>query len=194
MATAQPALQTADIDQALAYFAQTKKRIFDVASGLTDAQWQFKPAPDRWSIAENLEHMVTVEETILGPIRQQLAQAPPQLADRNSTEVDRIVLEKFPDRTVKAKAPEFLNPTGQCTLSDALERVTRNYRRVCEYVVSAHDLREHTVDAPPLNYITNGAYTTMDGYQWALGLAAHDERHIRQIAELQADPNYPQRG
>jgi hypothetical protein len=32
----------------------------------------------------------------------------------------------------------------------------------------------------------------MDGYQWALAPAGHDERHVRQILEVQADRNYPQ--
>jgi hypothetical protein len=42
-----------------------------------------------------------------------------------------------------------------------------------------------------LRYLTSGAHTTMDGLQWAITAAAHDERHIRQIEELQADANYP---
>jgi len=194
MATAQPTLQTTDIDQALAYFAQTRQRVFDVTAGLTNAQWQFKPAPDRWSIAENLEHMVMVEETVLGPVRQQLAQAPAPPADRNAVEIDQIVLSKLPDRSLRANAPSFLHPTGQWTLPHALERLTRNYESIADYVVSSSDLRQHHIDAPPLKHVTNGAHTTMDGYQWAIGMAAHDERHIRQIEELQADANYPRRG
>jgi hypothetical protein len=31
----------------------------------------------------------------------------------------------------------------------------------------------------------------MDGYQWALTVAAHDQRHVFQILEVKADPNYP---
>lgn len=59
------------------------------------------------------------------------------------------------------------------------------------FVASAGGLREHVLEAPPLRIVTNGAFDTMDGYQWALTLAAHDERHVRQILELKADPNYP---
>jgi hypothetical protein len=31
----------------------------------------------------------------------------------------------------------------------------------------------------------------MDSYQWALTVAAHDERHVRQMLEVQAHPDYP---
>ena len=42
-----------------------------------------------------------------------------------------------------------------------------------------------------LRVVTNGAFETMDGYQWVLTAAGHDERHVRQILELKEDPNYP---
>ena len=46
------------------------------------------------------------------------------------------------------------------------------------------------MEAPPLRIVTNGEFDTMDGYQWALTAAGHDERHVRQILEVKADPNF----
>jgi len=48
----------ADKDRALAYLESTKKGVVDATKGLSDAQWNFKPAPDRWSIAEVMEHLL----------------------------------------------------------------------------------------------------------------------------------------
>jgi hypothetical protein len=31
----------------------------------------------------------------------------------------------------------------------------------------------------------------MDGYEFVLFIAAHSERHTKQILEVKADPNYP---
>jgi hypothetical protein len=186
-----PTLESTDIQQAHQYFDETLGRILDVTAGLSKSQWLFKPAPDRWSIAENLEHMVTVEERVLGPVRDQLVQAPAPPANRDNQQIDAIVLERIPDRSLKAKAPEFIDPTGTWTQSDCLDRLSRNYQRLADLVESSPDLRDHILDAPPLKFVTNGAYETMDGYQWALAVAAHDERHVRQILELKNDPNYP---
>jgi len=184
-------LESTDLDQAQQYFNATRSRIIGATTGLSDAQWRFKPSPDRWSIAENLEHMVIVQERVLGPVREQLAQAPAPPAERNAGQVDAIVFEKIPDRSIRAKAPDFVQPTGLWTLPMTLDRVFRNYQRLTEFVESTPDLREHVLESPPLRIVTNGAFTTMDGYQWALTVAAHDERHVRQILELKADPNYP---
>ena len=180
-----------DIDLALDYFNQTHKHVIAVTTGLSDAQWRFKPAPDRWSIPEILEHMVIIEERVLGPVRDQLAQAPAPPADYNPTLVDTLVFEKIPDRSLKANAPAGVHPTGEWAQTDTLDRIAHNYRRLAEFVESTPDLRRHILESPPLRYLTSGAHTSMDGLQWAITAAAHDERHIRQIEELQADANYP---
>lgn len=161
-------VQATDLDQIRHYFDRSLKRVGEVTTGLSDAQWRFKPASDRWSIAENLEHMVIVQERVLGPIRQHLAQAPAPPPDLDHIRVDKILVEKIPDRSAKAKAPEPVLPTGELTREDALERLFRNYQRLLEFADSTPDLREHIIEAPPLRFITNGAHTTMDGYQWVL--------------------------
>jgi len=186
------ALPAADVQKALEFFDRTLERIVQATHGLSEAQWHFEPAVDRWSIAQIVEHMVIVEEQVLGPLREQLAQAPAPPADRDHHLVDRVVMERIPDRSIKARGPDFVRPAGQLRPPAALDRVFQNYKRLATLLESAADLRGHMMEAAPLRIVTRGEFTTMDGYQWALALAAHDERHVRQILEVQADPNYPQ--
>lgn len=186
-----PTLESIDLGQTLEFFSRTRARVAEATAALSDAQWRFKPAPDRWSIAEILEHMVIVEERVLGPVREQLAQAPPPAADRDPELVDAIIFERLPDRSVRAKAPVIIEPTGQLAPALALERLSRNYEKLREYVTSTPDLREHVLESPPIRYLTNGAHTDADGYQWALTVVAHDERHIRQMLEVKAAPGFP---
>ena len=185
-------LESTDLEQARQYFDHTRNRAVQVTTGLSDSQWRFKPAPDRWSIAEILEHMVMVHERVIGRIREQLADAPAPDSGRDPHQVDAIVLEKIPDRSIKAKAPDAIIPTGLWPLPDALARLSRSYERLAACIESTPGLRDHVLEAVPLRIVTNGAFTTMDGYQWALTAAAHVERHVRQILELKEDPNYPQ--
>jgi hypothetical protein len=184
-------LEATDIEQAHQYFARTLKRVTDATAGLSGAQYRFKSAPDRWSIAEILEHMVIVHDRVLARILEQLPTAPAPPADFNSRRVDAVIFEKIPDRSIKAKAPDFIEPAGLLTPSQSLDRVARGYERLANYVESSPDLREHVLESPPLRVVTEGAYSLSDGYQWALTAAGHDERHIRQIEELKAHPNYP---
>jgi hypothetical protein len=184
-------LPSAELDQARQYFDFARSRVIAATAGLSDAQWKFKPAPDVWSIAENLEHMVLVQERVLGWVLGQLAQAPPPPPGRDNVMLDALVLEKIPDRSIRVKGPEVIEPAGKWDADTALARLIRNYERLTEFVESTPDLREHILEAPPLKIVTKGEFTTMDGYQWALTLAAHDERHVRQMLEVKADANYP---
>ena len=47
------------------------------------------------------------------------------------------------------------------------------------------DLREHVTDSP--------LGMKLDAYQWVLFLAAHSERHLKQLLEVKADPNFPKK-
>ncbi|HEY1529151.1 MAG TPA: DinB family protein [Candidatus Angelobacter sp.] len=180
-----------DLEQARQYFAQTLCRVVDATAGLSEAQLRFKPAADRWSIAEILEHMALVHQRILTRVLEQLPQGSAPESGRDSQLIDALVREKIPDRSIKAIAPEFIQPTGRVSPSESLERIFRDYERLGEFLESTSDLRGHILDSPPLRVVTNGAHTTMDGYQWAMAAAAHDERHVRQILELKASPDYP---
>lgn len=182
---------SADLEQARQYFAFTRKRLQDATTGLTGEQARFKPASDRWSIAEILEHLSIAHDRIMTRIVEQFPQAPASEPGRNSQIVDALILEKIPDRSMKATAPEFARPTGLVAPSEALDRIFRSYQRLAEFLESTPDLRAHVLEAAPLRFTTNGAHSTADGYQWALIAAGHDERHVRQILEVKASPNYP---
>jgi len=186
-------LTSSELEQGRLYLQQTHSYVVWATRGLSEAQWKFKPAPDRWSIAEILEHIVLVQELALGPIREQLAKAPAASADRDYKQVDAIVVNQFPDRLTKFQAPEIVQPTGRWAPSAALDSLLKNYGRLGEYLESTPDLRQHMAPAPPLKAISKGALDSMDDYQWVLAAAAHTERHTKQILEVKADPNFPAR-
>lgn len=187
----EPALTSAELDRARSLLEQAQNEVIAAIRGIPDAQWTFKPEPSVWSVAENLEHIVIVQERVLGPISDQLAAATAPSPDRDYAVVDQIVIHQFPNRLAKFKGPEFLCPTGACTPSEALDRLTANTRRFIERLESAPDLRQHAIQSPPLTAMTNGEHQFMDGYQWILAAAAHTQRHVKQILEVKAHPNFP---
>src|SRR5437868_5822267 len=72
--------------------------------GLTEAQWKFKPAPDRWSIAECAEHLAVTDPAMLGWVRTVVAKP----AAATTAPADQIVLAKSADRSKKEKAPKSI--------------------------------------------------------------------------------------
>jgi DinB family protein len=55
-------LSPGDKDKALQLFESTKKDVLDATRGLSEAQWNFKTAPDRRSVAECMEHIAAAED------------------------------------------------------------------------------------------------------------------------------------
>jgi hypothetical protein len=188
---AEPALTSAERDRARLFLEQAQNEVLGALRGITDAQWTFKPEPGVWSVADNMEHIIIVQERILGPVRDRLAAAPCPAADRDCQAVDQIVMDRFPNRLTKFQGPESVHPNGGLALSEAVGRVAENTRRFIDYLESTNDLRQHAIESAPLKAMTRGEHEFMDGYQWILAVAAHTERHVKQILEVKAHPNFP---
>ena len=180
-----------ELEQARLFLQQTRSAVIGATKGLSEPQWRFKPAPDQWSIAENLDHIVVVQERVLGPILSQLASAPAPWANRDYKAVDAIVIHQFPTRLAKFPAPEFVRPVDQIVPMELLDRLKTNYIRLMDYIESTPGLRQRTGQAAPLKAVSKGAYEVMDGYQWVLAAAAHTERHAKQMLEVISDDNFP---
>ncbi len=172
-------------DRAIDYLKETQKAFLAATEGLSDAQWKFKAAPDRWSIAEVAEHIAVTEDTIwklVGTMMKAPA-APEKAADAKGK--DEIILTKIPDRSKKAQAPEQLKPTGRWATRAAIVKDFEDSRsqEMAFLKDTKEDLRNHFEDHPFLK--------TIDAYQWLLLNGAHCKRHTLQILEVKADPNYP---
>src|SRR2546430_16278314 len=63
-ASAQEVTQ-AEKDRALQYLESTKKNVLEATKGLSEEQWNFKPAPDRWSAAQVIERIAAAEGVLL---------------------------------------------------------------------------------------------------------------------------------
>jgi hypothetical protein len=185
--TAVPATLTAqERESALKSFEATRDKFLQSMAGLSEKQWTFKPAPDRWSVAEVAEHITISESTLFDLVQKRIMMSP--AAPEKRAQVagkDLIVMERVPDRSHKAQAPEFLRPTGRWATEAELAKTFGESRKATmDYVRTTNDdLRDHFMDHPLLG--------TLDGYQWLLLISAHSARHTAQIEEVKADPNFP---
>ena len=174
----------ADKDKALKYLENTKQGVIDATKGLSAAQWNFKSAPDRWSVAEVMEHIASAEDFIRGNITENVMKAPARPDGDDLKAIDDLVLAKVPDRTTKVQAPEPLKPTNRFGSPDAALKHFLDSRQTTETFLTSHDdLRAHAADSP--------FGKKLDGYEWVLFIAAHSERHTKQMNEVKADPNFP---
>lgn len=179
-------LTKADRDKAVSYLQHTRDGVVAATKGLSEAQMKFKPAPDRWSVAETLEHIAVAEDFLFLSIADKAMKAPPGPADRDTAKIDGMVLAMIPDRSHKAQAPPPLIPTGRWTPAETLDHFQKSRAKTIEFLETSQGLRQHVtaIADSPLGQ-------PMDAYEWLLFIAAHSERHTKQILEVKADPNFP---
>ena len=170
------------------YLKDTEKNFLNSFKGLSEAQLKFKSAPDKWSVMEVAEHVTKAEDLFNGMITEQVMKSPADPSKESQVVGKEAgVLEKVPDRSVKAQAPDILKPTGQWKSKDELIKHFKETRAKNIAYMKEHyaEMRTHFMDQPPAGLL--------DGYQWMLFMAAHSKRHTAQIEEVKADPNFPKK-
>jgi hypothetical protein len=183
-ASAQEVTQ-ADKERALQYLETTKKNVLEATKGLSEVQWNFKPAPDRWSVAQVMEHIAAAEDFLLTLDKEKVMMAPAGEAGRDVKKTDDGVLAMVPDRTNKVQAPEPLVPTNRFGSPDgSIKHFVESRATTENFLKSTTGLRDHVLDSP---------MGKLDAYEFVLLIAAHSERHTKQINEVKADPNFPKK-
>jgi len=176
-------LTQAEKDKALQYLESTKKDVLDATTGLSPAQWNFKPAPDRWSIAECMEHIAAAEDFIRDNIINGVMKAPPA-PGRDVAAIDAGILENVPARKTKVQAPDPIKPTNRFGSPEgSIKHFVESRAITEEFLKTTPGLRDHTADSP--------SGDKWDAYEFILLIAAHSERHTNQVKEVKANPNYP---
>ena len=188
-AAAPAAAQTLSADdraKVVKYLTDTRDQVLKEASSLSEAQWSFKAAPDRWSVGEVVEHLALAEPFIFD-LQQKAMAGPPASPEllKAAQGRDEFIVKVIPDRTQKAQAPEPLQPkaTARRARAEILSAFRASRGKTLEYAgKTTADLRGRVAESP---------VGPLDGYQWLLFIAAHSERHLAQIREVKAHAQFP---
>lgn len=175
-------------DRAMSELHATRKQFLDAVSGLTAAQWNFKPSPAAWSVAETAEHIAVSEDFMFERVTKKVIASPAQPDKKAEVKgKDETVLTVIRDRGKKATAPEILAPKRRwATPEEMVQHFRQSRDRTIAYVEqTTDDLRSHFAPHP--------AVGLLDAYQWLLLISAHSGRHIDQIDEVKAAPGFPKR-
>jgi len=160
--------------EALEYLAETRDGVLAAVEGLSEAQWRFKPAPDRWSVLEIVEHLAIVGSRVT-KILERLGQAPVAPVDRDPTPIDALLKDAL-DRSRKFHAPSIVCPTGRLNATEVVEQFLSSHASVGDKLTMGPALRR--------NLVSHLVYGPLDGYEWILMYGAHNARHTLQIREV----------
>lgn len=130
---------------------------------------------------EVVEHLL-VAEPIYWEDLQKAMKARPSSQKGFSTDAD--ILWYGIDRTQRQKAVSAEEPKGQLRdLRAGLDAFRKLHAQMLQYArTTDDDLRSHVVEREGC-----------DAYQWLLLISTHEQRHILQIREIKADPEFPKK-
>jgi hypothetical protein len=187
LAQAEPPTRS-ERDRAMSALHGSRKVFVDATAGLTEAQWNFKPSPEKWSIGEIAEHLALTEALLRGLVVKSAAgPADADLAGKRTMK-DEEVLKNIATRdpAKPVSAPPMLAPQKKfATPAAAVAAFEAERKKTIAYIEKTEDdLRHHAFQIPG---------GVMDCLQGLFMIAAHTDRHVDQIREVKAAAGYPKR-
>ncbi|HKO80331.1 MAG TPA: DinB family protein [Chitinophagaceae bacterium] len=164
---------------------RTRDALTKETENLTEAQWNFKESPNRWSIKQVVEHIDMWELLLMHEVSKALF-AGPQLELAKTAKPDSIyvgfILEEKPHVSTESTKPfTYTLPMG---LNDGKTNVAwflkMREESIAYLKTATEDLRTY--------YLKPGRPNIHQVYITIFG---HTERHLRQVRKIKANSNYP---
>ena len=163
----------------------TRTDLVDAVKGLSEAQLNFKPAADRWSIKECVYHIVLTEDNLWGML-DSIMKTPANPDKRKDIQAtDEQLMSGIRDRSEKRQAAEPFQPVNGHwkNVAEALEELKKDRAQRMKYVkATTEDFRNRVIAFP---------FGSIDSYQFMIFISGHAARHTLQIKEIKADPGFP---
>lgn len=170
---------------AIGLMKETRDEVMNSIRNLSEAQLNYKAAPEKWSVKECMYHIAGAEKLLWGMFESNMKGAANPEKRSEIKVTDEQFVKMVQDRSNKLQAPEPIQPknTGFTSITEAIEDFKKNRGEHIKYLKSStEDMRNHVVQMP---------FGWIDCYQLCLMIAAHSNRHTQQLNEVKADAGFP---
>lgn len=175
-----------NLKEAFAYMEERRENLLAAVKGVTQAQADFKPASDQWSIGEILDHLYLSGKMTLSRAKglcEGTVQVPPLVGkDANDKFLDGVADVQ---KTGKAPAPKDIIPTAGKRVSEILTSLENMLSE------AKKDFAKHEGEDLSRFKLPFATFCDLDCYQWIKFQGAHEARHMPQIARVKGSPGYP---
>jgi hypothetical protein len=182
-----PKITAEERANAIKLLNESQKEFLALVEGLNDAQWNYKPAPFKWSVGQTAEHIALSEGLLFGVVQQAL-NSKPNPDWETKTAGKEVNLERIlAARTGRASAPGAIQPMNKpMTRAEIMAMFKERRAQSLKFIESTDaSFKDHTIDNPfPV-------FGTLNAYQWFLYIPQHNYRHNKQIIEVKSHPDFP---
>jgi hypothetical protein len=173
--------------KAIKMLTDSQSEFLSYVEKLSDEQWNFRPAPFKWTVGETAEHIALAEGLLFGAVERALAAPVNPDWETKSAGKEPILDNVLAARKGKANAPEPIQPFKRKMTRVQIMTMFKEGRAKSLKFAEQTDLplKAHTLDHPfPI-------FGTLNAYQWLLYIPAHNLRHDKQIVEIMSNPAFP---
>lgn len=160
----------------------TREKLNETISGLSEAELNFRPGEDSWTITELVEHLAKTEASLVPLVFRLLKNAE---ADENAAKSDgtinppiSLVEQREKASTMKMQAPEMIRPEGAATIAESLEKLAGS-----RATISNLRPRLEAVDSSATAF-PHPFFGKLNLYQWLAFIGLHEARHLAQIEKI----------
>lgn len=170
---------------AVKHLNSTQKDMMKTIKGLSEAQLNFKPTADSWSIAECVRHITLSEQNIWGGFVDAGLAAdadPSKRSEVGMTDEQLLGVIESRDQKVKTSAP--FEPQAK---PEAWAVVLKEFKTLR----ADHIKFTKKTDADLRNRYGVLPFGTIDLYQAIIFMSGHTKRHTDQMREVMASADFP---
>jgi hypothetical protein len=147
-----------------------------------------RPAPERWSVTEIVDHLAVVEQRVARVLSGQLADARakglPGESDDSSV-MGMMRMDRLLDRRRPITTPETSLPRGGVDAATAWSGFEEANRSIRELAAASDGMALGEISVP------HPAFGPLNLYQWFLFVGGHESRHALQVREMLQQPQTP---
>ena len=172
--------------QMVEWLEQSHKEFLSCIEGLSEEQWNWKPAQERWSVGQTAEHIVLGEALLFDAVHRALAAPFNPDWEELTRGKTAFIVRVMPVRRGTAQAPEPIVPRHGSSAEQVRARFEEQRVAIRQFALECGlPLKGHTALHPmPI-------FGDLNAHQWLIYVPLHSMRHVKQIAELKATPGYP---
>ena len=160
--------------------------------GLSEEQLNWKPSPERWSVAQCFDHLITsnsgylpiVDGILKGQKQSSIWQKLPFLPG-----IWGKMLIKYldPSQTRKMKAPKKFEPAQSDVSGSIINDFAAQQEKIIEKIKATAnlDLERIVITSPAASFVT---YSLMDAYRI---IVVHERRHFQQAQRVTEESGFP---
>ena len=165
-------------NQYLQDLQQSKEALLHALQDISPEQFTHKVSPDKWSVAEIVEHLVKVESAILDSLQRLVAKEKKRVPETVLSYEE--VMTQAKNSEAKAQSPERLVPSGRFLEKTAAIQAFEQTRENTEAFVrtTTYDLGSISFPHPRLGVLT--------GKNWLTFISGHCWRHAAQVEKLRS--------